>query len=251
MWECQPRGRSRRKVTSLITARTGKGPCRRGASFREGVRVEGSTHQLEILSDHKNLEVFRHASKLSYCQARWAEFLSRFSFTIQHISGKKAGKPDALSRHPDHIPNHKDNEDHILLDSSLFSRSNHVAYNLIDSALLDRIKDSQKFDPEVLDVLCYLLAPKSSVTKTTLTKNWHIQDGLVYYRGRLYIPVDVDLHCAIIFDAHNAVVAGHPGRVKTLESIRRSYYWPNMTKFIFAYVDGCSTCQSTKNCPIV
>jgi len=28
--------------------------------------LEGSPHQLEILSDHKNLEVFRHASKLSY-----------------------------------------------------------------------------------------------------------------------------------------------------------------------------------------
>src|SRR5882762_1897438 len=211
--------------------------------------LEGSPHQLEILSDHKNLEVFCHASKLSYCQAHWAEFLSRFSFTIQHISGKKAGKPDALSCRPNHIPDHKDNEDRILLDSSLFSRSNHVEYNLVDSSLLERIKDSQKFDPEVLNVLHYLLALKSSVMKTTLAKNWQVQDGLVYYRGHLYIPMDLDLHHTIIFDAHDAVVAGHPGHVKTLESIRGSYYWPNMTKFIFAYVDGCSTCQSTKNLP--
>src|SRR5882762_4669761 len=40
MREHQRRGRSRWKVMSLITARTGKGPCRRGASFREGARVD-------------------------------------------------------------------------------------------------------------------------------------------------------------------------------------------------------------------
>jgi len=187
--------------------------------------------------------------KLSYCQARWAEFLSHFSFTIQHISGKKAGKPDALSCHPDHVPDHEDNEDCILLDSSLFSWSNHVGYNLVDSSPLDCIKDLQKFDHEVLNVLRYLLTLKPSITKTTLTKNWYVQDGLVYYHGHLYIPVDIDLRCAIIFDVHDAVVAGHLGHVKTLESVRCSYYWPNMTKFIFTYVDGCSTCQSTKNLP--
>src|SRR5882762_1952353 len=160
MWECQPRGRSRRKVTSLITARTGKGPCRRGASFREGVRVEGSPHALEILSDHKNLEVFRHTSKLSYCQARWAEFLSRFSFTIQHISGKKAGKPGALSRRPDHILDHKDNEDCILLPSNLFASSQcvRISISFDNPDLLQRIKDAQQLDTEVLDALRYILA---------------------------------------------------------------------------------------------
>src|SRR5258705_8687558 len=64
--------------------------------------LEGGLQPIEILSDHKNLEIFRHAAKLSYRQAQWAEFLTHFNFTIQHILGKKVGKPEALSRRPDH-----------------------------------------------------------------------------------------------------------------------------------------------------
>src|SRR5882762_9530878 len=149
--------------------------------------LEGSPHQLEILSNHKNLEVFRHASKLLYRQACWAEFLSRFSFTIQHISGKKAGKPDALSRCPDHIPDHEDNEDHILLPSDLFSSSQHVSISFDNPDLLHRIKEAQQLDTEVLDALRYILAPKSSTTRTSLRNQWSVHNGLVLCRSRIYI----------------------------------------------------------------
>jgi len=74
------------------------------------------------------------------------EFLSRFSFTIHHISGKKAGKPDALSHRPDHIPDHEDNEDHILLSPSLFAKPQRVTFTFDDSSLLQCIKDCQALD---------------------------------------------------------------------------------------------------------
>jgi RNase H-like domain found in reverse transcriptase len=38
--------------------------------------LEGSPHPIEILSDHKNLEVFKEARKLSRRQARWSLYLS-------------------------------------------------------------------------------------------------------------------------------------------------------------------------------
>ncbi|TFY53494.1 hypothetical protein EVG20_g10089 [Dentipellis fragilis] len=41
--------------------------------------------------------------------------------------------------------------------------------------------------------------------------------------------------------------AGHPGRHKTYELVTRNYWWPGMSVFIRDYVDGCATCQATKN----
>jgi len=188
--------------------------------------LEGSPHALEILSDHKNLEVFRHASKLSYRQAHWAEFLSRFSFTIQHISGKKAGKPDALSRRPDHYSGHEDNEDRILLPSDLFASAQRVSVSFDNPELLQRIKDAQQLDPEVLDVLRYILAPKSSTTRTSLRQHWSVQDGLIFSRGRIYIPKDDTLRRDLVQLFHDLPAAGHPGRYKTYDLIRRHFFWP-------------------------
>lgn len=45
------------------------------------------------------------------------------------------------------------------------------------------------------------------------------------------------------------MATGHLGRTKTLELVQRYYWWPSMTKFIHQYIDGCVTCQSTKNLP--
>ncbi|TFY50674.1 hypothetical protein EVG20_g11392 [Dentipellis fragilis] len=41
--------------------------------------------------------------------------------------------------------------------------------------------------------------------------------------------------------------AGHPGHHKTYELVTRNYWWPGMLVFIRDYVDGCATCQATKN----
>src|SRR5205807_8356273 len=51
-----------------------------------------------VLTDHHNLKYFRTSTKLNQRQARWAEKLSQYGFTIKHRPGMKSGKPDALSR---------------------------------------------------------------------------------------------------------------------------------------------------------
>ena len=60
--------------------------------------LEGAEHTIEVLSDHRNLTYWTTAKDLTRRQARWALYLSRFSFTITHRPGASSGKPDALSR---------------------------------------------------------------------------------------------------------------------------------------------------------
>jgi len=53
--------------------------------------LEGATEKFEIWTNHKNLKYFMKAQKLNQRQARWALYLSRFSFMLKHIKrGKRA-----------------------------------------------------------------------------------------------------------------------------------------------------------------
>lgn len=57
-----------------------------------------------ILTDHLNLRYFMKKQQLSERQARWAETLSRYNFTIQYRPGRQATVPDALSRREQDMP---------------------------------------------------------------------------------------------------------------------------------------------------
>src|SRR5512140_669450 len=77
-------------------------------------------------------------------------------------------------------------------------------------------------------------------------ENYMLEDELVYFRRRVWVPEDNGLKIKIARSYHDHKVAGHFGREKTLELIKRNYYWPNMEAWIRNYVRSCDTCQRTK-----
>ena len=81
--------------------------------------LEGARHLVKIWTDHKNLEYFMTAKKLNRRQARWSLYLARFDFKLIHCPGRFMGKPDTLSRRPDHGKGASDNEDVVLLQLEL------------------------------------------------------------------------------------------------------------------------------------
>jgi hypothetical protein len=50
----------------------------------------------------------------------------------------------------------------------------------------------------------------------------------------------------IVKSYHDSLATGHPGHWKTYELVSRDFWWPGMSTFVWDYVDGCATCQSTK-----
>ncbi|MBW0512319.1 hypothetical protein O181_052034 [Austropuccinia psidii MF-1] len=62
------------------------------------------SNSFEVLTDHSSLRYFMSSKVLTCWQARWAEFLSEFHFTITHRPGRLATLPDALSRWEDMYP---------------------------------------------------------------------------------------------------------------------------------------------------
>jgi len=77
--------------------------------------LKRAQHPVEIWIDHKNLEYFMMAKKLNHRQACWSLYLARFDFKLIHRPGRSMGKPDALSRRPDHSKGASNNEDVVLL----------------------------------------------------------------------------------------------------------------------------------------
>ena len=117
---------------------------------------------------------------------------------------------------------------------------------IIDEDLKKRIIEENKKDEWLLETLTKVktLGPRSM--KKGL-QEWNDEDGLVLHRGKIYVPQNEQLRRDIIKMNHDNLAAGHPGQRGTLASVGQEFTWPGISNTVHQYVEGCATCQSTKN----
>jgi predicted RNA-binding protein (virulence factor B family) len=58
------------------------------------------------------------------------------------------------------------------------------------------------------------------------------RDRLLTYEGLIWIQNNDQLRLKLLYDHHDALVAGHPGWAKTLELLSRNYYWPQQRQYV-------------------
>ena len=150
---------------------------------------------------------------------------------------------DALSRRPDLCPEHdNDNEDIVVLPEHLF-------INLIDTDLQQRIADADELDTDTADILKALLGNGPTAFRNDLS-DWSTEDfngkKILFYKGKNYIPKDIDLRRDIVKTFHDHETAGHPGELETYNAVRQHYWWPGLRSFVKNYVQGCGICQQFK-----
>jgi hypothetical protein len=209
--------------------------------------LEGATHPIEIYNDHRNLTYFMGAQDLNRRQARWSLFLSRFHFTMHHRPGRHSGKPDALSRRSDHKKEEKDNTSQVLLTPEFFAvkAAGGVVLTTEDTSILERIKKCRNRDEAVVKAVKELKNSQGNLHKA----EWAEEDGIVTFQGKVYVPKDGALRHDIVHSHHDATIAGHPGRWKTLELVSRNYWWPGISRYVAAYLKGCDRCNRMKIFP--
>jgi len=161
------------------------------------------------------------------------------------------GKADSLSRRPDlkkGIEN--DNKDVILLKPEVFIiralQQGHVLINGKEEEILKRIKDAKEHNEAVVKAVEEM---KKAKIKTLKEGEWQLEQDLVLYYGKVYVPNDSKLRIDIIAMHHDLPVSGHGGQWKTVELVTRNYWWPGITRDIKKYVLGCDKCQRNKNIP--
>ena len=193
--------------------------------------LEGAKHQFDIWNDHANLQWFMKRQDLNRRQARWAQYLSRFSFLWSHKAGSTMGKADALSRREDHAVGVADDNKGVTM----------ISPNQVCSLpIIDNIK-KKIFDALVTrtETEVYRLCKEKGICEE--------HDGFLYdSSGQMYVPDDDSLRMHIISSHHDSPVAGHPGYQKTQELIEQQYYWPGLASDICSYVAQCDRCARFK-----
>lgn len=64
------------------------------------------------------------------------------------------------------------------------------------------------------------------------------------YAWKLWIPKG--LVPEVLEKAHDSPSASHGGINKTIEKIRRYYFWPGLVPDVKTYINSCQVCKSTK-----
>jgi hypothetical protein len=110
--------------------------------------------------------------------------------------------------------------------------------------LLAKIKSALENDKMTKDYKRLLSSGPHEFQKSL--EEWNFENGLLLHCGKVYVPKDQQLHLDLLKLHHNTLLAGHPGRWKTLELLACNYWWPGMSVNVKKYVQGCDACQRNK-----
>ncbi|KAK9416117.1 putative Reverse transcriptase [Seiridium unicorne] len=220
--------------------------------------LQGTEQPVEVITDHKNLQHFATTKLLNQRQVRWSEFLSDFRFKIVYRPGKHAVVPDALSRLPGVAPANKTDlgDDRVANRSrTLLPPDRWAALCSLDvsepiDALIQRAYDSSVLAKRILRSLVEEPAARfpAAIRRQFRTAKADCKaiGGRIYVLDRLFIPPDEELRLQVLHRSHSLGPAGHPGRYKTYDLLRRTYFWPRLSRDVAAFVKGCHMCQRTK-----
>ena len=217
-----------------------------------------------VYTDHKTLLNFGTQKDLSRRQARWMEDLSVYDCKFVYVRGEDNTMADALSRYPSTrttcniIAQHNAQHPHIefnenaivVLDRTLPTstpltsiaaltetnpQKTKVEFS-IDDSIVTKLRDGYRNDPWCRK----LISASRGMPELT------IKDGLWFLGDRLIIPAACGMREHIFRLAHDTL--GHFGFHKTYETIRNSYFWPNMRKDLESgYIPSCIECSRNKS----
>jgi len=206
-----------------------------------------------VFTDHHNLEYFTTTKVLNCRQACWAKELAGIDFRIHYRPGTQNGKPDALLRRPEYRPEKGGIENQpttsVLKKSHFDERLTHSF--VCSSARLASLP-ARKWNPDFLEEVrkaargdpAYQQGRKEATTKELMPTerkegkgNLELKDDLLYRKSMLWAPEGIVQR--ILESEHDTKVVGHKGQDKTIELIRRNFWWPRMNEHIVDFVRSC------------
>jgi hypothetical protein len=177
----------------------------------------------KIFTDHKSLKSLVTQTIQTPEQQKWLTKLLGYTYEIHYKPGKENVVADALSR-VEELPIEGECVlltfpiSSLITQLQLFFSSHSAGTKLMQKAVSDP-KMQQKFQ---------------------------IKGGLLYFKDRLFIPTETDLHASLLQEFHSSPAGGHSGIQATLARLSASFYWPGMHKDVKQFVNACAVCQHNK-----
>jgi hypothetical protein len=93
-------------------------------------------------------------------------------------------------------------------------------------------------------------AAQDMITKWAIDPNvvphYTFKEGLLRYKGRLWVGSDPQLHHQLLTALHASPVGGHSGIPVTLRRAKQLFAWRGMNSSVRAFVSSCQVCQQAK-----
>jgi len=151
--------------------------------------------------------------KLNDRQARLIDLLSEYDFEIKHIKGKENRVTDSLSR-----------------SIKLIHLASVSTYEL---GIKERIKSAQA-------VYEFFKTMKTYFEQAPIGLKYEgyqlLNDGMLTYKYRLYIPNCDELNRLILDELHKIPYIGYPSYQKMITCTKKLFYWPRMKTDIVDYL---------------
>jgi hypothetical protein len=209
------------------------------ARDREQLALVHATHKgrhyllgrpITVRTDHRPLLFPLKLEFMKSRHHRWEEQLAQFNLDLTYREGRLIIVPDALSRRPDHKAEPPANQPTLAAVSSLGP----------DPIFLTTVRTATSSDAYAQMVISRMILADTEFAYFSL------DDGLLYYSDRLYIPPVPELRTKILKTNHDCNAAGHFGMDKTEELISRTFFWQDLQQDVRHYVRSCDKCQRNK-----
>lgn len=174
--------------------------------FIDGVSVR-------VITDHASLKWLQNLKEPHGKLARWAVRLQAFNIQFEHRAGKLMALPDALSRS---VP--------------------------ID--VIDIEQRTETEDPWYNNVYALAMTGKLHRYKMVEDRLYHLGSFEAKTGNRRWcLCIPRERIPEVMKEQHDSA---HFGYWKTIRSIQRMYYWPNMHQTVNEYVKNCAECKVLK-----
>eukprot|EP00253_Pinus_taeda_P026205 PITA_26205 len=153
----------------------------------------------------------------------WADFQSSFDLEIKHLKGKENQVANALSQKLQCLYEVSCSEEKSPFGEMIKKLAKQdVVYQQIKQQV-ELPNNKEKQPDHALDVA-----------------------GMLYYKGRLYVPNQYNIKNLILDEYHWSHYTRHPSYQKMIATLRKENYWLGMKKSLVGYLAQCLECQQIK-----
>ena len=102
--------------------------------------------------------------------------------------------------------------------------------------MLSRIKIASINDVEYGNLLNKLLTEEVNLNGTEFKID---QKGLIWFKGRIYIPSVADFKLFILNEMQKHPYVGHLGYQKMITTLTKQFFWPNLKAGLVDFLSKC------------
>ncbi|WVZ76756.1 hypothetical protein U9M48_024698 [Paspalum notatum var. saurae] len=177
-------------------------------------------------------------------QRRWLELIKDYDLEIHYHPGKANVVADALSRRAHcNVIEVRPTARVICWEMNEIEMPVEFLvelYNIsIEPTLRDLIVEAQKHDPG----MAHIREGIAEAKRDCFTLD---NQGVLWFKNRLVVPKDMELRKKILEEAHESVLAMHPGSNKMYQDLKQRFWWTRMKREIAKYVSECHVCKRVK-----